>query len=63
MAKESRLGVPRMEEGGSGMDEHLGGLWMQTVIFGIDGQWGSIVQHRDLWVIRSLCSTELEEIL
>ena len=34
MAKESRLGVPKGERGGSGMDGHFGGGgWMQTVIF------------------------------
>ena len=26
--------------------------WMQTVIFGMDGQWAPIVQHRELFVIQ-----------
>ena len=63
MAKKSRLGVPGGERGGSGMDGHLGGLGMQTVIFG-GGQWGPTVQHREMCVTGSLCCTnELEETL
>ena len=23
----------------------FGGVWMQTIIFGMDGQWGPTVQH------------------
>ena len=37
---------------------------MQTVIFGMDGQWDPTVQHREMCVIGSLsCTTELEETL
>lgn len=28
---------------------------MQTVTFGVDGQWGPTVQHRELYVIGPLC--------
>ena len=64
MAKESRLGIPKGEGKGSGMNGHLGVFWMQTVIFGMDGQWGPAVQHRETCVIGSLCCTiELEETL
>ena len=60
MAKESRLVVPRREWDGWVVQ----GFWMQTVIFGMDGQWGPIVQHRELCVIGSLCcTTEFEETL
>ena len=39
-------------------------LWMQTAIFGMDGQWDPTVQHREMCVIGSLfCATELEETL
>ena len=64
MAKKSRLG----SRGGGG--EGVGGLgnrgvWgMQTVVSGMDGQWDSTVQHRELCVIGSLCcTTELDETL
>ena len=64
MAKESRLGVPRVEGevmGGMG----IWGVWgKQTVIFGIDGQWDPTVQYREMCVIGSLYyTTELEETL
>ena len=40
-----------------------GFIWMQTVIFGMDGQWDA-VQHREMCVTRSLCcTTELDETL
>ena len=40
------------------------GFWMQTVMFGMDGQWGPTVQHRELCVIGSLCcTTETENTL
>ena len=56
MAKESRLTVPRGE--GKGEEWALGGFfWMQAVIFGMDGQWGPTVQHREMCVIESLCYT------
>ena len=42
----------------------LGVFWMQTVIFGMDGQWDPTVQYREMCVIGSLCcKTELEEAL
>ena len=38
--------------------------WMQTVTFGMAGQWGPPVQHRELCVTGSLrCTTEIEETL
>ena len=41
-----------------------GGGWMQTVIFGMDGQWDTTVQHREMCVIGSLCcTTEIDETL
>ena len=64
MAKKNRLEVPKGERGGIGMDRHLGVFWMQTVIFGMDGQWDLTVQHREMYVIGSLCcTTELVETL
>ena len=69
MAKKSRLGVPKGERGGSGMDGHLGFVlffffWMQTVIFGMDGQWDPTVQHREMCVTGSCCcTTELDKTL
>ena len=40
------------------------GLEMQTVIFGMGGQWDPIEQHKELCVIGSLCcTTEIEETL
>ena len=46
------------------MDGHFGVLGMQTFIFGIDGQWDPTVQHREMYVIGSLCgTTELDETL
>ena len=42
----------------------LGVFWMQTVIFGMDGQWDPTVQYREMCVIWSLCcTTELDETL
>ena len=65
MARRSRLGVPKGKRGGSGMDGHFGGFfWMQIVVFGMDGQWDSTVQHREMYVIASLCcTTELDKTL
>ena len=38
--------------------------WMQTATFGMDGQFGPTVQHRELCVIGSLCCTiEIKETL
>ena len=49
-------------KGGSGIDGHLGGGWLQNVIFGMDEQWGPTVQHREMYVIGSLYyTTELEK--
>ena len=40
------------------------GFGIQTVIFGMDGQWGPTLQHRELCVIWSLCCiTEIEGTL
>ena len=42
----------------------LGVFEMQTVIFGMDGQWDPTVQHREMCVIGSLSgTTELDETL
>ena len=50
--------------GGSGMGGHLGDLGIQTLIFGMDGQRGPTVQHREMCVIGShSCTTKLEETL
>ena len=64
MAKESRLGVPKGERGGSGMGGHFAGGSMHTDIIGLDGQWDPTVQHRGVCVMGSLCCTaELDETL
>ena len=41
------------------------GVWgMQTVIFGMNGQWDPTLQHRVMCVIGSpYCTTELDETL
>lgn len=39
MAKIRRLGVPKGERGEVGWIGIWGGVWVQTVIFGMDGQW------------------------
>ena len=64
MAKKSSLGVP----GGKRRDWDGWAFWgfwgIQTVIFGMDGQWDPTVQHREMCVIGSLCcTTELDEAL
>ena len=42
----------------------VSGFGMQTVTFGMDGQWGPTVQNRELCAIGSLCYTiEIEETL
>ena len=50
-AKKSRLVVARGEGGGRGMDGDFG-VGECKLTFGIDGQWGLTVQHRELcnWV-------------
>ena len=66
MAKESRLGVPRGVKGGGVGWMGIWGFffWMQTVIFGMDGQWGPTAQHGVIYMIGSLCcTTELEKTL
>ena len=56
-------------EGGEGRRREWGrwavqGFGMQTLIFGMDGHWGPMVQHRDLCVIGLLCCiAEIEETL
>ena len=59
-AKESRLVVPR-EAGGWGRvwdGWAVSAFGMQTLIFGMDGQWDPMVQHREICVIGSLfCTT------
>ena len=40
------------------------GFWMQTVMYGMDEQWGPTVQHRELCVIVLFgCTMEIEETL
>ena len=59
LAKESRLGAPRGERGWVGIWWGFG-----IIAFGMDGQWGPTIQHRELCVTGSLCcTTELEETL
>ena len=65
MAKKSRLGFSGGEKGEGvrwmGILEVFG---MQTVAFGMDGQWDPTLQHREMCVIGSLCcKTELDETL
>ena len=49
------------QRGGSGMDGHLVGAWIQTVISGMHSP---TVEHREMCVTGSLCCiTELEETL
>ena len=62
-AKERKLVIPGGRRKGVG--------WMGSRVFGCkllylewDGQWGPIVQHRDLCVIGLLfCITDIEETL
>ena len=62
MVKKNRLWVPGV--GGVGWMGILGVFEMQTVIFGMDGQWDPTVQHRKMCVIGSFCcKTELDETL
>ena len=53
----------RGRERDSGMDRHLGGFWMQNVIFGMHGKYSPSIQHRELCEIRSLCCTTEHETL
>ena len=54
-------------QGGSKMGWGGWAVWafyMQTLIFGMDGQWGPTVQHRKMCVLGSLCCTiEIEKTL
>jgi len=44
--------------------EVQGFFWMQTLIFGMDGQQGPTEQHRELCMIGSLCcTTNIEKTL
>ena len=62
MVKESKFGAPKGGRGGSGWG--FGLFWVQTVIFGMDGQWDPTVQPREICAIGSLCcTTELDETL
>ena len=69
MAKKSRLGVPKRERGGSGIGwafgrRWWGEVWMQTLMFGMDGQWNPTVPHKEMCVTGSLCcTTELDKTL
>ena len=47
MAKESRLGVPREKGEGVGWMGIWEVFWMQTVIFGMNGQWGPDVTTQE----------------
>ena len=64
MAEKSRLGVPGGGGEGVGWMGILGVWGMQTVLFGINGQWDPTVQHREMYVTGSLCcTTEFDKIL
>ena len=42
----------------------LGVLGVQTIIFGMDGQWDPTAQHKEMCEIGSLCcTTKLDETL
>ena len=58
------LGFLQGEGKGVGWMGTLGVLGMQTVLFGMDGQWYPTVEHREMCVIGSLCcTTELDDTL
>ena len=62
MDEESRLGFPRGKGEGVGWRGIWGVFWIQTLIFGMDGQQDPNLQHREICVIGSLCcTTELIE--
>ena len=66
MVMERRLVVARGEGGGRREWDEWGvwNWWIQTVIFGMDGQWSPTIQYGELCVIGSLCCTiEVEETL
>ena len=57
------LGFQRGKGEGVGWIVIWGLFWMQTLIFGMDGEWDPTVQHRETCVIGSLCcTTELETL-
>ena len=63
MNMESRLVVAR-RRGERGGWMGVWGWWIQTVTFGMHGQWAPTIQHRELYMIESLCyMTEIEETL
>ena len=61
---ENRLVVAKREGEGVALMGSLA-FWIQTVTFGMDGQWGgATVQHKELCVTGLLCYTrEIEETL
>ena len=62
MDMESRLVVARGS--GEGMRWTGSLALVDSIIFGMNGQWGPTVQHRELCVTGSLgCTTETEETL
>ena len=54
-------------QGRAGMEwegQGVWALWIQTLTFGMDGQWAPTVQHWKLYMIGSLCcTTEIDETL
>ena len=64
MAKESRFVVARGRVGREWDGLGVWAWWIQTVTFGMDGQWRSTAQNRELCMTGSLCcTTEIEETL
>ena len=57
------LGFQRGKGEGVGWMGIWGVFWMQTLIFGMDGEWDPTVQHSEKCVIGSLCCTTELEIL
>ena len=52
------------EEGRERDGQGVWAWWIQTVIFGMDGHWGTTVQHREPFAIESLgYTTKIEETL
>ena len=62
--RRAGLGFPGEKGKGVGCTGLLGVFGIQTVIFGMDGHWGSTVQHGEMCVIGSFCcTTEFDETL
>jgi len=62
--QEEKTGFPRGKGERVGWMGILRVFWVQTVIFGMDGQWDPTVQHREMCVVGSLCGTiEFDETL